>query len=220
MRERSVSESSSEDGHRETGRLEALSDGVFAIALTLLVLGIHVPAQDELQPGDTLVDLILGHNHWLSIVTYFISFLTILVMWSNHHSVFRYITRIDRPFIYLNGALLLMIVFVNYPTALVANFIGTSGATTATAIYSATLVVTAIFFNAHWLWAATGGRLLARDADPADVARITSQYRFGPLLYLAAFGLAFLNPWLSLALNAALGVYFAFTGYITSSRAK
>ncbi len=212
--------SGSGEERKETGRLEALSDGVFAIALTLLILGIPVPARNDLTPGVTLADLMFGHSRWLSMVTYVISFLTILVMWLNHHNVFKYIARIDRAFIFLNGALLMMIVFVNYPTALVANFANTSGATLATATYSATLVITALLYNGLWLWASTGRRLLAREADPVEVARITYQYRFGPLLYLAAFGLAFLNPWLSIALNAALAIYFAFTGQIARSTAK
>ncbi len=203
---------------RETGRLEALSDGVFAIAVTLLILGVPVPVRRDLTPGVTLEALMFGHFRWLSMVTYVISFLTILVMWVNHHSVFQYVARIDRMFVFVNGALLMLIVFVNYPTALVANFMNTPGATLATAVYSATLVVTAILYNALWLWASTGYRLLARDVNPAEVARITYQYRFGPLVYFAAFGLAFLNPWLSVALNAALAVYFAFTGQITRSR--
>ncbi|HEU0025887.1 MAG TPA: TMEM175 family protein [Ktedonobacterales bacterium] len=210
--------SESGEERRETGRLEALSDGVFAIALTLLVLSVPVPSRDELLMSGAAV--IFGQYHWLSMLTYVISFLTILVMWVNHHSVFQYIARIDRPFIYLNGALLMLIVFVNYPTALVADAMNTPAATLATATYSATFVITAILYNALWLWASTGRRLLARDADPAGVARITYQYRFGPFVYLAAFGLAFLSPWLSVALNGALGVYFVFTGQITRSRAK
>ena len=200
---------------RETGRLEALSDGVFAIALTLLILSVPVPTRDDLMTYGAAA--IFGKYHWLSMLTYVISFLTILVMWVNHHSVFLYIARIDRAFMFLNGALLMLIVFVNYPTALVANAMNTPSATLATATYSATFVITAILYNALWLWASTGRRLLARDADPAGVARITFQYRFGPLVYLTAFGLAFLNPWLSVALNAALGVYFVFTAQIARS---
>ncbi len=206
---------------RETGRLEAFSDGVFAIAVTLLILSVPVPSRVELlNPDVAPMTLVFGKYHWLSMLTYVISFVTILVMWVNHHSVFQYVARIDRAFMFLNGALLMLIVFVNYPTALVANAMNTPSATLATATYSATFVITAILFNALWLWASTGRRLLARDADPAGVARITFQYRFGPLVYLAAFGLAFLNPWLSVALNGALGVYFAFAGQIARSRGR
>jgi len=206
---------------KETGRIEAFSDGVFAIAVTLLILSVPVPSRDELlRPGASAGALIFGQYHWLGMLTYVISFLTILVMWVNHHSVFQYIARIDRAFIYLNGALLMLIVFVNYPTALVANAMNTPGATLASAMYSATLVITALLYNALWLWASTGRRLLARDADTAEVARITYQYRFGPLVYLSAFGLAFINPWLSVALNGALGVYFAFTGQVSRTRTR
>jgi uncharacterized membrane protein len=206
---------------RETARLEAFSDGVFAIAVTFLILSVPVPSRDEfLNTDETPITLVFGQNHWLGMLAYVISFVTILVMWVNHHSVFQYIARIDRAFMYLNGALLMLIVFVNYPTALVANAMNTPSATLATATYSATLVITAILYNGLWLWASSGRRLLARDADHAGVARITYQYRFGPIVYLAAFVLAFLNPWLSVALNGALGVYFAFTGQITRSRAK
>jgi uncharacterized membrane protein len=206
---------------RETGRLEAFSDGVFAIAVTLLILSVPVPSRDELlNPDVAPMSLVFGQYHWLSMLTYVISFVTILVMWVNHHSIFQYIARIDRAFMFLNGALLMLIVFVNYPTALVANAMNTPSATLATATYSATFVITAILYNALWLWASTGRRLLARDADPAGVARITFQYRFGPLVYLVAFGLAFLNPWLSVTLNGALGIYFVFTAQITRSRPK
>lgn len=205
--------------YREMGRLEALSDGVFAVAVTLLIFGVSVPLRSNLKPGQSLLDLMFGYPRWLSMATYALSFLTILVMWVNHHSMFQYLARIDRAFVFLNGGLLMLIVFVNYPTALVAGFADTSGAEVAAATYSATLVIIAIFYNSMWLWASHGHRLLASDVDSAEVARITYQYRFGPLLYLAAFGLAFVNPWLSIGLNAALGVYFVFTGQITRSRA-
>jgi uncharacterized membrane protein len=194
---------------KESGRLEALSDGVFAVALTLLIFNVHAPDLSKPSLSDLTSAIVQ------SVLTYIISFLTILVMWVNHHSIFQFITRIDRPFIYLNGGLLLLIVFVNYPTSLVAKYANTPGAGVAAAIYSATLVVMSLFYNGLWLWAVTNHRLLASDSDHAEVDRLTAQYRFGPLLYLLAFGLAFFAPWLSIGLNAALAVYFAFTGQIT-----
>jgi uncharacterized membrane protein len=204
---------------KETGRLEALSDGIFAVAVTLLIFNVHVPDPSKLSSTGPL-SLIFNSSAWLSMVTYVISFLTILVMWVNHHSIFQFVARIDRAFIYLNGGLLMLIVFVNYPTSLVAEFADTAGATLAAATYSATLVVMAIFYNALWLWAASGHRLLARDVNKDEVDRITYQYRFGPILYLVAFALAFVNPWLSIGLNAALAIYFAFTGQITRSHVR
>lgn len=207
------------DERKDTGRLEALSDGVFAIAMTLLILGVPVPLRNELKPGMTLLGLMFGSYRWLSMVTYAISFTTILVMWVNHHSMFQFLARIDRGFAFINGALLMLIVFVNYPTALVANFAGTPEATLAAVTYSTTLAVTAILYNALWRWASSGRRLLARDVVQDEVALITRQYRIGPLLYLLALGLAFVSPWLSVALNAGLALYFAFTGHIVRSHA-
>jgi uncharacterized membrane protein len=199
---------------RESTRLEALSDGVFAVALTLLIFSVHTPDLTTLTWSK-----LASASVWQSVLTYIISFLSILVMWVNHHSVFRFIVRIDRAFIYLNGGLLLLIVFVNYPTSLVATYAATSGAGVAAAVYSATLVMIAVFYNALWRWASSGRRLITSDAAQSEVDRITAEYRFGPLLYLIAFGVAFWYPWLSIGINAALAIYFAFTGQISRSRA-
>lgn len=203
---------------KETGRLEALSDGVFGIAMTLLVLLVPIPTSDQLTARRTLMDLAL--SHWPSFAAYAISFLTILVMWINHHCIFQYVARIDRVFVIVNGLLLMLVVFVNYPTALVANFIsflGTSNGTFAAAMYNATFVLIAILYNGMWRRVTYRQRLLASDADPDEVDTITRQYRFGGPLYLVAFGLAFVSPGLSVALDAALAIFFAFTGQITRS---
>lgn len=199
---------------KESGRLEALSDGVFAVALTLLIVGVPVP--DKGLSWTALSD----SGVLQSVLTYVISFLTILVMWVNHHSVFQYITRIDRVFIYLNGGLLLLIVFINYPTSLVAKYATTSGAQVAAALYSATMVIVALLYNGLWRWATWKRRLIASDASNDELRRITAQYRYGPLLYLVAFGLAFNQPWLSIGLNAALAIYFVFTGQVMRSHVR
>ena len=205
---------SAEQERKETGRLEALSDGVFAIAMTLLVLGIPIPTRDQLTANHTLPQLaLLDHYHWLSFLTYVISFLTILAMWLNHHYLFQFVARIDRFFVTANGLLLMLIVFVNYPTALVANFYGTSGGEFAAA-YGATLILVAILYNALWLRIIVGRRLLVADADAAEIASYTRQYLVGGPLYVVAFALAFVSPSLSIALDAALAVYWAFTGNI------
>lgn len=208
---------------KETGRLEALSDGVFAIAMTLLVLGIPIPSRHDFfqSQATSLFDFaVLKDSVWLSYIAYVVSFLTILVMWVNHHSMFQFLGRIDRAFVMTNGLLLMLVVFVNYPTALVANFIDTSGGTFAAAFYSGTLVLLSIVFQALWLRMSVGNRLLADNVDPVEVRETTIQYRFGAPLYLAAFALAFISPPVSVGLNAALAIYFAFTGRITRTEVK
>ncbi len=203
---------------KETGRVEALSDGVFAIAMTLLVLSIPIPARDPLITQNALLHLaLLDHYRWLSFLTYIISFLTVLVMWLNHHYMFQYVARIDRFFVVANGLLLMLVVFVNYPTALVANFVGTAGGEFAAAVYNATLILVAVLYNAMWFRIIGHRRLLVADADPQEIASYTRQYLIGGSVYLVAFALAFISPGVSIALDAAVAIYWAFTGKITRS---
>jgi uncharacterized membrane protein len=213
---------SSAEERRETVRLEAFSDGVFAIAVTLLVLNLAVPTLSSLHEahGETLAQVVSGEaNQFLA---YVVSFLSIHVMWMNHHSICRMVGRLDRTFIILNGLLLLCITFVNYPTAMVANFITTADGRFAAGFYNATFIVIAALYNLLWRRAAVGGRLLIAGVDRRTIATITRQDVAGLLLYMVAFGLAFANAWASMLLSAALGIFFAFTGRFapTPSRAE
>lgn len=202
---------------RETGRVEAFSDGVFAIAMTLLVLGIKVPRPREL--GDRGLAAALA-GEWPDFLAYLTSFLTILVMWVNHHILFGHIRRVTPAFLFLNGLLLLLVTFVPFPTQLVAEFAGRPEASVAARIYSGTFVVIAISFNVLWRYAASGGRLLATDADPTVVRSIARQYVVGPPAYFAAFLLA--SGWVdgSMGLCLLLAVYFAFTGSLSGLSRK
>jgi uncharacterized membrane protein len=193
-----------ESAEKETGRVEAFSDGVFGIAMTLLVLDIKVPPPGN---GTRLAEALL--RQWPEYFSYVTTFLTVLIMWMNHHKLFRHIHRINHPFLVLNGLLLMGVTLVPFPTALLAAYIGHTGERTAAAVYSGWFIVIAIFFNLLWRYAASRGRLLARNYDPVAVAAITRQYRFGPLFYVAAFGLAFLNVAVSVGLCFALAVFFA-----------
>ena len=197
---------------KETGRLEAFSDGVFAIAITLLVLNIQIPST---------INLASVWDRWPQYLAYVLSFGTILIMWINHHLMLRVIRRTDQLFLVLNGLLLMLITFVNYPTALLAASLADWRAQPeapklAALIYNGTFIVTAILFNVCWRYATRNGRLLGKHADRALVATITRQYRYGPLFYAVAFIAALVpivGPGLSIAIDLALGVYFAFAGY-------
>jgi uncharacterized membrane protein len=188
----------------QTARLEAFSDGVFAIAVTLLILEIHVPAR---QHAETL-----GHELlriWPSYLGYLTSFLTIGVMWINHHHVFELIARVDRTMLLLNTLLLMLIAFVPFPTAVLAEFIETGGARSAAVLYGATLTLTAMTYFAWWRYASAGRRLIGDEVPDEVVDDITRAYTPGTLLYAGAALLAFLQPWVSAAAYLAIAVFYA-----------
>src|SRR5262249_22321345 len=135
------------DDEKETGRVEAFSDGVIAIAITLLILEIKVPKVAELTSAGLWPKLL---GLWPSFLAFVMSFGTILVMWVNHHRIFRLVRTTDYPFLYWNGFLLLTITFVPFPTAVLAEHLACSEATTAAAFYAATMVVIAVAFNGLW----------------------------------------------------------------------
>ncbi len=192
---------------RETARLEAFSDGVFAIAITLLVLEIRVPHLGEDAAGHELLAA-LGRL-WPSYLAYATSFATILIMWINHHRIFRCLRRVDHPLFILNGLLLLCITFVPFPTALLTEYLQRPAQGIAAAVYSGTFVVTAVIFNLLWHHVARSPRLQDPRINPRFVRQNTLGYVFGPLVYLAAFGLGFLSAALSLAVCLGLAVFFA-----------
>jgi uncharacterized membrane protein len=188
----------------QTARLEAFSDGVFAIAVTLLILEIHVPAREHAET--------LGHELlriWPSYLGYLTSFLTIGVMWINHHYVFELIARVDRTMLLLNTLLLMLIAFVPFPTAVLAQFIETGGARSAAVLYGATLTLTAMTYFAWWRYASAGRRLIGDEVPDEVVDDITRAYLPGTLLYGGAALLAFLQPWVSAAAYLAIAVFYA-----------
>ena len=209
---------------KETGRLEAFSDGVFAIAITLLILQIPLPGVASNKPS-LLIQL---GSQWALYLAYLVSFMTILIMWVNHHAIFRLIHRTDQLFLVLNGLLLMVITFVNYPLAILAESLQgpdthphapISDQHTAALFYNGVFIIIAIIYNVLWRYASHKRRLLSKSADPLVVETITRQYRFGPLFYVAAFLLAIVSVWGSLVLNLLLAVYFAFTGRAKSPTA-
>jgi uncharacterized membrane protein len=187
-----------------TSRLEAFSDGVFAIAITLLVLEIAVPHLDEPgELGQALLDL------WPSYLAYATSFLTIGIMWINHHSVFRQLGEIDHRFLFANLGLLMCISFVPFPTTLLADYAWGGDGTSAALAYGITLTITAIFFNVLWRYAAWNRRLIRADANPQEIDGISRAYLPGPFIYGLATVVALLSPEASAALYLAIAVFYA-----------
>src|SRR5262249_30766484 len=158
-------------------------DGVFAIAITLLVLEFKVPRLGQHATGAELWHALA--ELWPSLIAFLGSFVAILIMWISHHGLFRKVRRIDTPFLYVNGAMLLMITFVPFPTAVLAEYLGHPGERVAAAFYAGTFVVVSLTFQLWW-WAATTRDHLKPSVTAAHIARIWSSYRFGLGVYVAA----------------------------------
>ncbi len=196
---------------KDTNRLEAFSDGVFAVAITLLVLNIRIPGIDlpaSKLPNDTDLWHILG-DEWPMLAAYVTSFATIGIMWLNHHRLFKQIKRTDTGLLLLNLLLLLIIVFVPVPTALLAEYLVHPYQHVAALVYSGTFVLAAVCFNLLWRYASYHNRLIGKDADQRAVMTISRRYLFGPLLYTVAFGLAWINAPASIVLTFILALFFA-----------
>jgi uncharacterized membrane protein len=177
----------------ETGRLETFADGVFAIAATLLILNVQaVPTEDCV--GDALSCQIV--HAWPSYVAYAVSFLTIGIIWVNHHNVMRQIARADRTFLMITVLFLMVVAFIPFPTQLVAEHISGAfdDAQAATVTYGITLTLTAVLFNAVWFYAARGNRLLHADADPRVVRGISRTFLWGPWTYIVLTIVAAISP--------------------------
>jgi uncharacterized membrane protein len=186
-----------------TGRLETFADGVFAIAATLLILNVDAQVvRDAPNLGERLVHI------WPSYVAYAASFVTIGIMWVNHHTIMSQVERADRRFLVANILLLVCIGFFPFTTRLVAEHVRGDGAAAAALAYGFTAVVTALMFNVTWFYAALGKRLLRTDADPAIVSGITRAYIPGPWIYLAATLVAFASPVASIILFGAIALFY------------
>jgi len=186
---------------KETARIEAFSDGVFAIAITLLILEVKVPGPS----ADLRLQLL---KQWPSFVAFIISFAFIGIMWINHHRLFTHIRRSNNTLMILNLLLLLGVSVVPYPTAVLAQHLGQPDQRTAAILYNGTYVVIAIFFNVLWGYA-KHAHLLPREDDHATARKITRQYAVGPISYLICLLLSWLSVPLSLFANFALAMFYA-----------
>jgi uncharacterized membrane protein len=193
------------DVRDETTRVEAFSDGVFAIAMTLLILEIRTP--ERLGAGQLPHALFVL---WPSYLAFATSFFTIGVMWMNHHRLFNLIGKSDQALLAINGLLLFSITFIPFPTALLARYLNHPDSRIAAILYNSTFLFSALCFQGLLRHASgQGGHLLDPAADPESVVAIRRQYRFGPLLYILLIGVSCISAIASLALNLILAVFFA-----------
>lgn len=183
---------SGDDSHRELRRIEAFSDGVFAIACTLLVLEITVPYVDEAaRPGGLWPAL---QKLWPSFLAYLISFESIFVAWAAHHRFLAVLERSSKPFLYANGLLLVTITFVPFPTAVLAEYIVTPQANVAVMLYSATQLALNLGFVVWLASMLRPVRLLPAAWGPAAVKKVVGQTLSGTAVYVATTIIAYWFP--------------------------
>jgi len=178
---------------RDTGLIEAFSDGVIAVAITLLILDVHVPT---VQTG--LLQALL--NQWPAYLGYVTSFLVIGIFGANHHNMFRHIHQVDYALLIINSFFLMCMAFIPFATALLTQYITSpTEQHTAAIVYGATLLLNGILFNSIWWYAVWKRRLVRRDLDAQAVQRITRGYLFGLPFYALSIVLSLINVELSLA---------------------
>jgi len=184
------------------GRTEAFSDGVFAIAITLLVLDLHVP---DARP-DLLGALAAQWPHYAA---YAVSFLTIGIIWVNHHGFVDRLQRVNRPLLFLNLLFLLFVSVLPFPTSLLSQFLDGPQGPIAAAVYSANMAAMGVAFGAMVGYASRRRGLLAEGAAAALTRGYLVRFAFGSPVYVLAAAVAFVDTRISLALIAGLAVYYA-----------
>ncbi len=186
-------------------RLEAFSDGVMAVAITLLALDLVVPT-----PGRGSLLTQLG-DHWPEFAAYAISFFIIGIIWVNHHARINLVARVDRTLLFLNLLLLLFVVLIPFATAMVAAYLtsGNEDSHIAMALYAVVMEGMALSFGAMFEWSLREGR--SHVHVPPEQRRATRlRTSLGEFVYAVVFGVAFINAQIALAITALTAIYYIF----------
>jgi uncharacterized membrane protein len=183
-----------------TGRLEAFSDGVFAIAATLLVLEFSVGSGHDL--GHQLLHI------WPAYLAYVTSFVTIGIIWINHHHTVSLMGRTDRTMLFLNNLLLLTIAFLPFPTKLVGDYLHRTGEQAAALAYAGTLVLMAVLHQLWWQYARRGRRLIGDGVPEAALRAVDRAYAPGVPMYFITFVIAFFSPLAAVIVTFAIAAFY------------
>jgi uncharacterized membrane protein len=192
----------SPEAGRDRDRIVNLSDGVFAIAITILVLDISVP--DGLSPTELPVQILDLAPKYLS---YVISFLVLAIYWQAHHGVFKRITGYDGTLVWLNILFLMAIAFLPFPTSLLGEY---GGEQVSVVIYAANAAVASLLLVAISWYAASGHRLVASDVDDEAERIQRAQGLAVPVVFVLSIGISFFSPraamysWLLLSITDSL----------------
>jgi uncharacterized membrane protein len=189
---------------RDTGRVEAFSDGVIAVAITLLILNIHLP---NLSTG---LAAAVTPSQLAMYLSYITSFLVIGIFWANHHNMYQHIEYTDHVLLLINNIFLLLIVTIPFGTSLLSQNLDKPEAQhIAAAIYSLILLLNGIAFNGIWWYTAWRKRLIYKNLDPLFIRSVTRNYLIGLPLYLVSFVLSLWSVDASLFLYIVVAIIYS-----------
>ena len=198
-----------------TSRMEAFSDGVLAIAITLLVLEIHSPV---VKQGESLAHA-LGHL-WPKYAAFVVSFVTIGIMWINHHALFDRVARVDRALLFVNLLLLMSISFLPFPTAVLGDYIRDADqGRVAAVLYGANMTIIGLGFLALWWYLLRHAELRGPEFSDVAVREGLRRTIIGPVAYALSIVVALVSPPAALVVWGALAGYFA-VGRVGRSQAS
>ena len=187
----------------DSRRAEAFSDGVFAVAITVLVFGLLDIGSGTFNAGVLL-------HAWPHYFAYVVSFLSIGIMWMNHHTIMGHVSRVDRPLLVLNLLLLMGIVAVPFPTQLVAEHLRGSGGTAATVTYGLVMIAISAGFAAMWVYVVTYAASLGATVPQGALRQSIPGFTLGGAVYVAATLIALWSPVAALIIFGLLAVYYLF----------
>jgi uncharacterized membrane protein len=189
-----------------TGRAEAFSDGVFAVAITVLVFGLLPIGTGRNLTAGTLL------HAWPQYLAYVVSFLSIGIMWMNHHTILAHVARVNRPLLVLNLLLLMGIVAVPFPTALVAEHLRSAGhsGTVATVTYGLVMIAISAGFAGLWVYVASHASALGAALPPEALRSSIPGFTLGGAAYVAGTLVALVSAVAAMVIFGALAVYYLF----------
>ena len=189
-------------------RIEALTDGVFAIAMTLLIFGVKVPLVTPVTEKTLQHELF---RLWPSILTYVVSFVMLGIYWVGHHNQYHYIRRTDRIFLWINIFFLMCVSSIPFTTSLLGQY---PAERTALTVYGLNLIMVGGFLYAHWWYATHNHRLVERDTHPEVIRLAKRRILMGPFASAVATGLSFVNSRLVLAIFVLIPLLYLVPGRI------
>lgn len=190
---------------KETLRIETFSDGVFCIAVTLLSIEIGVEIHGDVTNNHLTHALV---SKWPIYLAYVISFVNVLLAWIGHHSLFKMLHRSDNSIMITNGLLLMLVALVPFPTKTLGEFLLTGGFKTATIFYTGYFVLISIAFRLLWYAAIRKPGILMHEVTDKQIKETTRNENIGLICNSIILAVAFINPWLALALSFAMWIYW------------